>query len=593
MTPILLKDGVIVDVENTRLLKTDILINEKVIVGLDETITPPADVEIIDCRGLIISPGLIDAHLHIESSMLSPVEFAKNSALNGTTTVMADPHEIANVFGIDAVKMYMELAPLLPVELLIALPSCVPATDMENSGASISLADMKPIMDRPEIYGLGEMMNFPGIINGYGDARQKVDAFFEMGKIVDGHCPALGGKELESYITNGKMDGCLRIMSDHETFDPLEAVEKLSKGMYLSVRYGSASKDMDNILPAILKSGAGTSRCMLCSDDLSAQELYESGHINRTVRRCRDIIIETTGVSAEQAAIEAIAMASKNAGNYLSRYHERYNLTKTGIIAKGMRADIAIFDSLEKLNAVTVICGGKITVRNGKPAMQIPSYDFKKFTSSVRLRGPITPSDFFIHSNKESVTVRSIDIIPESLFTKTGFIDLPVTNGIVLPDPKQDAALIAVFERHRATGSRTAAFVRGLGIKEGAIASTVAHDSHNLLVAGCNLEEMADLANALSKLGGGLGVIRNGQMTLLPLEIGGLMSTESIETVVAKYKAIKDEAAKLGSPLKNVFMTMSFLSLPVIPELKVTDMGLVDVNKFEFVSLIVERGRTS
>jgi len=588
MKPILLKNGRIVDVENMRPTKTDVLINGKVIAELGETIKAPDGAEIIDCEGLIVSPGLIDSHLHIESSKLSPIEFAKNSALNGTTTVMADPHEIANVFGIDAVKMFMQLAPLLPFELLIALPSCVPATNMENSGASISLADMKPIMDEPEIYGLGEMMNFPGIIHGSGEARQKVDAFFEMGKLVDGHCPALSGKELEAYMTNGKMDGLMRIMSDHEASDPSEAIEKISKGMFLAIRYGSASKDMDRILPAILKSGADTSRCMLCSDDLSAQELHEDGHINRTVRRCRDIIIETMNLPAERAAIEAIAMASKNPGKYLSRYHEHCDLPKTGIIAKGMRADIAVFDSLEKLNAVTVICGGKITVRGGRPAGQILSYDFKRFTSSIRLRDGITPEDFFVRSNKESVMEASIDIIPESLFTKTGFINLPVTNGIVLPDSKLDAALIAVFERHHATGSRALAFVRGLGIKEGAIASTVAHDSHNLIVAGFDPEEMAELANALSKLGGGLGVTRNGKMTLLPLEIGGLMSTEDIETVAAKYKAIKDDVAKLGSSLRNAFMTMSFLSLPVIPELKITDMGLVDVNKFEFVPLIVE-----
>ncbi|MDR3237619.1 MAG: adenine deaminase [Spirochaetia bacterium] len=584
---ILLKNGNTVDVENTKITRADILIENGIITEVSEKpVVPPADAEIIDCAGKIVSPGLIDAHLHIESSMLSPVEFCRNSVKNGTTAVLADPHEISNVFGMDAVKMFMELAPSMPLQMLIALPSCVPSTDMENSGAAISLADMREIMDDPGIYGLGEMMNFPGIINGFGEARQKVDAFFELGKLVDGHSPSLRGKELISYITNGRMDGKVRIMSDHEVSFPEEALEKIANGMYIALRYGSASKDMDNVLPGILRSGAGTSKCMLCSDDLSAQELYDAGHMNRTVRRCRDIIAETLGVPAEQAAVTAIGMASKNAGNYLAPYLAHYGLPRMGVIAKGMRADITVFDSLEKLNAIDVICGGKITLRNSLPARALPSYDFKNFTASVNLRSPVKPGDFSIHSDKSSVRARAIDITAESLLTGTCFVNLLVQNGIVRPDPKQDTAIIAVFERHHATGSHAAAFVRGLGIKEGAMASTVAHDSHNLIVAGYEPEEMAVLANALMDCGGGIGVIKHGKINLLPLEIGGLMSNDSIETVIAKYKAVKDELS--GSRLKNAFMTMSFLSLPVIPELKITDKGLVDVNKFEFVSVIEE-----
>ena len=253
----------------------------------------------------------------------------------------------------------MELAPELPLEMLIAIPSCVPATDLEQSGATITLEQTKEIMDDPRIYGLAEMMNFPGIINGFGEARDKVDALFELGKAVDGHCPGLTGDDLKTYISNGKNDGVVRIMNDHETTQPQEALEKLQAGMYLALRYGSAVKDMNTVLPAILESNADLSKCMLCSDDLSAQELHDDGHMDRTVRRCRDIIMDVRGSDIETATIEAIVMATKNPGTYLAGYHSHHGLPKTGMIEKGYRADLTLFESLDTLKAAGVLHNGK------------------------------------------------------------------------------------------------------------------------------------------------------------------------------------------------------------------------------------------
>ena len=588
MKSILLKNGNIIDVDNLRIFKGNILIEDNLIAEVSvENINIPDTTEVIDCAGLFVSPGLIDAHIHIESSMLSPAEFARNSVTHGTTTVMVDPHEISNIFGIKAIKTFMDMSDKLPFNMLIAVSSCVPATDMETSGAFISLDEMKEIMDDQRIYGLAEMMNFPGIINGFGDARQKVDAFYNLGKLVDGHAPGVRGDDLLSYISNGKMDDNIRIMNDHETSHIDEALEKLNAGMYLAIRYGSATKDMDSILAGILTSDAGISRCMLCSDDLSAQELFDDGHMDRTVRRATAIIMETLGLSLEQAAVLAISMATKNVGEYLSTYHKHHDLPLTGVLAVGRRADIAVFKSLEKLEVDSLFCDGKPIIRNSSPVYSMPAVDILNLTNSVKLKERLLPEDFSVFANDETVSVRVIDIVAESLLTGTITARLPVINKIVKPDAAQDIALIAVFERHQKTGGRTIGFVKGLGIKSGALASTVAHDSHNLIVAGYDPNEMAELANAIAECGGGIGVLRNGKITLLALEIGGLMSKDGIENVSKQYKAVKAEAHALGSKLASPFMTMSFLSLPVIPELKITDKGLVDVNKFEFVSIFV------
>lgn len=587
MSAILLKGGTVVDTAAKRLRKADVLARDGIIAEINERgIAADQDCEVLDCRDLFLSPGLVDSHLHIESSMLSPLEFAGESVTRGTTTVMVDPHEIANVFGMEAVRLFMDLAEDLPYNMLVAIPSCVPSTDMEHAGASITLNDVLKIMNDPRIYGLAEMMNFPGIIHGLGDARAKVEALYGLGKIVDGHCPGVLGQDLRLYISNGHGDGVVRIMNDHETTSPTEALEKLSAGMYLSLRYGSAVKDMDTILPGILRDGRYLSRCMLCSDDLSAQEMRADGHMDRTVRRCRDIIMKELGAGMEEAAIEALVMATKTPGEYLAGYHSHHGLPRTGVLEAGYRADITVFDSLRDLKAVHVLSAGRVSLRDGTLTWQAPARDLSPFTGSIHLAAPLKPEDFHVAGSGDRAMVRCIDVISESLLTGSLQAELPVMEERIMPDAERDIAMISVFERHHATGSHSTGFVHGLGLKKGALASTVAHDSHNLVIVGYDPAEMARLGNHMMKRGGGIAVSDGEAIHHLPLEIAGLMSTGDIESVISRYSMVREAARKLGSPLKNVFMTMSFLSLPVIPELKITDMGLVDVNMFSFVPLV-------
>ncbi len=584
MESVLLKNGQLIDVVEERIRPADVLIRNGLFEETADHISPEKADRIIDCTGKFIAPGFTDSHLHIESSMLTPVEFCRNAMLHGTCTVMADPHEITNVAGLKAVKIFMELADMLPFNMLTAVPSCVPATDMEHSGAELTLEDTESVIDDRRIYGLGEMMNFPGIINGFGEARAKVDLALSRSKPADGHCPGLRGSDLKKYISSGKDDGVVRISSDHETSSPEEALEKLEAGIYLAVRYGSATKDMDSILPAVLADGRFLDRVMLCSDDLSPAELLSSGHMDRTIRRCCSIIMDTLKVSREQAAVTAIKMATLIPGRYLDSFHKHHGLPLTGAVVPGYRADAVILDSLDKLNTVHLICGGKTAVENGKVICPMPEYDFSPLTKSIRIND-LTAEDFHIPCSREKVSVRTIDIVAETLLTETCFSELPVKNGFILPDPEHDIAMISVFERHHFTGSRFSGFVKGLGIREGAIASTIAHDSHNLIIAGFDPEEMAALGNAIKAAGGGIGFSRNGNIKVLPLEAGGLMTAADIETVAGCCEEINQAVKEMGSGLKNIFMTMSFLALPVIPELKITDMGLIDVNQFKTVPL--------
>jgi adenine deaminase len=430
------------------------------------------------------------------------------------------------------------------------------------------------------------MMNFPGIIHGLGDAREKVDLVFDAGKIVDGHCPGLTGEDLKTYISNGKNDNQVRIMSDHESINTDEAIEKNNLGMHIALRYGSATKDLERILPKLIKTKINLDRFMVCSDDLDPIELYEEGHVDRIIRKARKIIQENSRLDPEQATILAISLATLNASRYFSRFFRLHNLPENGELAEGKKANLVVFDSLEELEIDKVVHSGALVVDNGEYVGKSLDYDYSEFMGKVNTGKKFQPYDFEIITagNEKSLNVKVIEIIRDSLETKQKTVPFAVYDNELRADPEKDIAKIAVIERHKATGSYALGFVEGLGIKKGTIASTVAHDSHNLIVAGVYDESMAKATNFLSEKGGGMVVMAD-KIDYVPLKIGGLMSTSRIEKVVEEYRNIKEATKRVGSNLENTFMTMAFLALPVIPKLKITNRGLVDVDKFEIVSL--------
>jgi adenine deaminase len=586
MHDLILKNGQIIDCSTGKICQEDIIVQD----GVIKTIEPGTEMNArkeIDVRGKYIVPGFIDFHLHVESSLLNPLEFAREAVRHGTTSIFVDPHEIANVCGRKGIDFFLEMSEQLPLDMVVGIPSCVPATHLETAGAEISLSDIEAMLPDRRIYGLAEMMNFPGIINGFGDARQKVDLVFNAGKIVDGHCPGVTGESLKTYLSNGKSDHRIRIMSDHETTSFEEAVEKINLGMFVGLRYGSASRDMERILPDLIKNKISLNRFMLCSDDLDPLELHQNGHIDRIIRRAREIIQDHSDQDLETATITAISLATLNPGNYFSSYFLRHQLPGIGQIKTGMKANIVVLKSLDSLEIDRVIHNGKIVVENkGYNGPRIP-YDYSRLMGKLNLGKKLKPDDFRIplpdHSNM--VKVRAIEINPGSILTGEHIMPMTVSHHDLHADPEKDIAKIAVFERHRATDNHALGFVKGLGIKKGALASTIAHDSHNLIVAGMDNDSMARAANHLIENGGGMVAV-NEKITYFPLKICGLMSTEKLEDVNREYQQIKDCISRMGSGLDNPFMTLAFMALPVIPKLKITDQGLVDVEQFRFVDLL-------
>ncbi|NQT79388.1 MAG: adenine deaminase [Candidatus Aminicenantes bacterium] len=585
MYDLILTNGNIIDVRSKQIYQGNILIQKGIIVGIDTSQNKNGK-KTIDIKGKYVAPGFIDSHLHIESSMLSPIEFSREAVKHGTTTLFVDPHEIANVCGRKGIDLFLRQSDVVPLDMFVGIPSCVPATQLEDSGASITIEDIKELLPDRRIFGLAEMMNFPGIIYNLGDAREKVDIVFKKGKIVDGHCPGVSGENLKKYISNGKNDGVVRIMSDHESTRFNEVVEKHNLGMNIALRYGSATKDLERILPELIKTNFNLDRFMFCSDDLDPIELYETGHIDRIIRKAICIIQENSRLSLEQAAILAISLATINPAQYFSRFFQLHNYPEAGEIAEGKKANLVVLDSLENVKIDKVIYNGALIVDNQEYIGEDIDYDYSKFLGKINTGKNFLPSDFKIKppENKTSLHVKVIEIIKGSLKTKQRIQPFSIHNRELKIDPEEDIAKIAVIERHKATGFYSLGLVKGLGIKKGAIASTVAHDSHNLIVAGANDESMAKAVNYLSEKGGGM-VVAADMMDYFPLKIAGLMSTSRIEKVVDEYKNIKKAVNTIGSRLENTFMTMAFLALPVIPKLKITNRGLVDVNKFELVNL--------
>lgn len=553
---LLIKNGRIVDVFSGQIEKREVAIFDGRIVGFGDY---PAK-KIVDLEGDFLCPGLIDGHVHVESSMVGISEFARAILPHGTTTVVIDPHEIANVFGVKGVYWMAESAKGVPLNLFVMIPSCVPASALETSGAELKAEDLDSLFQEPWAIGLAELMNFPGVIFRDPEVLGKIEK--ARGKRIDGHAPLLSGKGLYAYLVAG-------IRSDHECTTPREAKEKLKNGMWIMVREGSTARNLKDLLPLIHTKNSR--RFFWVTDDRHPKELIEEGHIDSMVRQAIRLGLDP---------ILAIQMATLNPAEY-------FRLDDLGAIAPGFRADLISFDHLGEFRIKKVFKDGVLIAENGR---LVPNASKRvkrpKIRKSIHI-GKIDKTSFLLRSDQPWAKV--IQLIPGQILTKKVMKKIILREGVAYPNLEEDILKIAVVERHRATGNVGVGFVQGFGLKEGAIASSVAHDSHNIVVVGTDDEEMVRAVRMIQKMGGGLIVTGKGKvLASLPLPIGGLMAERSVHQVHRKLVTLHEKAREMGCKISDPFMALSFLSLPVIPELKITDKGLVDVNQFKIVPVFGE-----
>lgn len=551
---LLFRGGQVVNVFTGELVPTPVAVFDGTVVSFAEHQAH----RVIDLQGGILSPGFIDGHFHLESSLLVPPQFARAVLPQGTTTVVADPHEIANVAGIPGVQFMLETSEDIGLEVFFMAPSCVPATDMETAGAELSSEDLEVLARHPRVLGLAEMMNFPGVIYGDPAILDKLERFRD--KVIDGHSPGLSGAPLDAYLCGG-------IGSDHECTLLEEAREKLAKGMHIMLREGSQARDLKALAPLVTSRTAH--RCMLVSDDCHPEDLLEHGHMNRVLSRAMELGIEP---------ITAIQLATLNPARY-------FGLRSHGAIAPGYQADMVVLDSLHPLKIGQVYKKGKLVAESGKWLLSESPTAKEVQLISMNLE-ELSQEDLRIHI--QGPQLRAIRAAPNTLITAEEIVAVTARDGEAVSDPDRDLLKLAVIERHHGSGRKGLGFVRGLGLRRGALASTVAHDSHNLVVVGASDLDMVVAVNGLRELGGGLVVVEGGQIRAqLPLPVAGLMATAALEQVVAWKKEVNQAALALGASLEYPFMALSFLALPVIPKLKLTDQGLVDVDSFSHVELFV------
>ena len=514
--------------------------------------------ETIDLKGDYLAPALINGHTHIESSMLHPAQYARAVVPRGTLAVVTDLHEIANVCGLEGIKFVMDWAQKLPLDMLFMVPSCVPATTMETSGARINAGEVQELLTNPGVIGLGEMMNFPGVIDGDRGVLSKIIA--SKGRVIDGHAPGLGGKELNAYLSAG-------ILSDHESTMLEEGREKLQRGMYLMIREGSSEKNLDTLLPLVTDNTY--KRCFFVVDDCSCLDLLREGDIDAVVRKA---------ISRGLEPVRAIQMATINTAEYFRLYDR-------GAIAPGYLADLITITNLSKLEIDQVFYRGKLVARQGKPLFSMP-HTPHELASTVRIK-PLTVESLSLRAKRSNLTDENsfvIEIIPGQIVTKKRLEKTKVKDGIIMPDLEKDILKLTVVERHKASGNVGLGLVKGFGLKEGALASSVAHDSHNVVAVGTDDFDILRAIEEAERLQGGLVVCAKGKiLASLPLPVAGLLSLEPLETTVAQFEAVEKAASKLGSLPPAPFSILSFLALPVIPELRLTDLGLVDVTEFKLI----------
>ena len=509
----------------------------------------------LDFSGKYLSPGFIDGHVHLESSMLDAGQYAQAVVPRGTLAIVTDLHEIANVCGLEGMRYVLDCVRKLPLDLFLMAPSCVPATNLETSGASISPEDVRQVLRWRETIGLGEVMNFPGVIHGDATVLRKI--VLSRGKIIDGHAPGVRGKDLNAYIAAG-------IGSDHESMALEEAREKLQKGLFVMIREGSSEKNLEALLPLV--TDKTYKRCLFVVDDRSAYDLLHDGDIDAVVRRAIKLGLEP---------VRAIQLATINAAEY-------FRLDGLGAIASGYFANILVLDDLDNLSVNTVFYRGQAVAREGKPLFPLPQVDNRTVTGTVNMK-PVTLKKLSLPATTEERPV--IEVIPGQIVTRKRYLKVRTVDGQAISDTERDILKLVVAERHRATGNVGLGMVTGFGLKKGALASSVAHDSHNIVAVGTSDEDIMAAIQEIERLQGGLAVVANGQiLASLSLPIAGLLSDEPLEAVVAQLGKLEQKARELGTRLPSPFATLSFLALPVIPELKLTDLGLVDVIEFRLIS---------
>ena len=570
-----IKNGKLVNVNTGEIMNgMDIAITHgRIALVGDAKHTIGPDTQIIDAKGHYMAPGFMDGHIHVESSMMPVREYARTVMSRGTTTIYMDPHEIANVMGMDGIKLMIDDAREVPMRVYVATPSCVPAVPgFEDAGATIGPDDIRESMEWDEVAGLGEMMNFPGVIYGDEDVHAELKATLEAHKIITGHysMPETGAG-LNAYIASG-------VRCCHESIRAEDAIAKMRLGMYAQLREGSAWHDVKETVKSITENNIDTRYATLVSDDTHPSTLISKGHMDYIVKRAIE-----EGVNP----ITAIQMVTINVAQCFDMDRD------LGSISPGRWADIVLISDLTQVKVEKVLINGQVVAEGGTTIVDIPKGVYPEYSKdTMKVRRKLTPQDFVIgveDKSKDTVVARVMEIVEAKVNTYARECKMPVVDGVLGVDVEQDIIKAAVVERHRATGTIGKGLVKGFQIKEGAIASTVAHDAHNLLVIGVNDDDMALAANTLIEAGGGMVVVKDGEVIgLLELPIAGLMSELPAEEIAQKVELLGEAWKELGCNLVSPFMTMALLSLAVLPELRLTNRGLVDTVDFKFTDLIVE-----
>lgn len=550
---LVLKNAKIVNVFTQEIIEGDVAIDDEYIVGIGEYTGKKE----IDLQGKYVAPGLVDAHVHIESAMVTPSQYAKTVMPRGTTAVIADPHEIANVCGLEGIQYMLDESSNIPLDVYLMMPSCVPATPFENSGAVLEAEHMTEMMKKSRILGLGELMNFPGVIAADEQILKKIDVAGD--KLIDGHGPTIGGKDLNAYVVSG-------IRTEHECTTPEEMVDRLRLGMYVLIREGSAARNIKALVNQV--NANNLRRVLFCTDDRHPGDILTDGHIDNNVRLSIKLGLDP---------LMAITIATLNAC-------ECYNLKENGAVAPGYIADLIVFDDLKKFNVEKVFKHGELVAENNTALFDAKNIPNDSVVDTINFK-PVTKNDLQIKLSHDIATI--MRLLPHSLVTEKVVRKVDVKDGYFKPNPRLDILKLAVIERHKATGNIGLGLVEDFKLKSGALASSVAHDSHNLIVIGTNDEDMLLAIDEIKRIGGGLTIVDQGKVIhSLPLPIAGLMSDQSIEDMDQELVKLLRIAYDMGvNKTIDPFMTLAFLALPVIPEVKLTDLGLFDVNTFSFISI--------